>query len=104
MRFVCAQSERNFFTYRIESGLSTSLRRHADSHGAAQTEPQIEAIGLGSSASSQPFSNSPAAARLRYPRQLVLTGQASWHGMFSWYQLGPTSTTWNSSLTELPCY
>ena len=62
--------------------------------GAAQTDPQIEAMGLGSRASSQPFSNSPAAARFRYPRQLVFTGQASWHGMFSWYQAGPTSTTW----------
>src|SRR5438094_9266197 len=81
--FWCVQSDRNFFTYRIERGLSTSLRRHAVSHGAAHTEPQIDAMGFGSSASSQPFSNSPAAARFKYPRQFVLTGQASWHGMLS---------------------
>ena len=63
--FWCVQSDRNFLTYRIERGLSTSLRRQAVSHGAAQTEPQIDAIGFGSSASSHAFSNSPAAARFR---------------------------------------
>ena len=70
-------------TYRIESGLSTSLRRQAVSHGAAQTLPQMLAMGFGSRASSQAFSNSPAAARFRYPRQFVRTGQASWQGMLS---------------------
>src|SRR6202158_4183830 len=88
----------------MESGLSTSLRRQAVSHGAAHTEPQIEALGLGSTASPHAYTNSPAAARLRYPRQLVFTGQASWQGMLSWYQDGPTSTTWYSTLTRGSCY
>jgi len=38
------------FSARIDTGASIDPRRHASSHGAAQTRPQTEANGLGARA------------------------------------------------------
>src|SRR6185369_2759538 len=51
-----------------------------------------------------PSSNRPSAARFRYPRQFVPTGQASWHSMLHWSQdasTGWTRNSWRGSIAKV---
>src|SRR6516165_4550564 len=77
----CSVTKR--FRARIATGASTVPRRHADSHGAAQTRPQMEANGLGARAMRYASRNRPSAIAVTYAPASVWTGHAARHGSLS---------------------
>jgi len=74
------RSVRKRFRARMEMGLSIWPRRHAVSHGCAQTRPQILAIGFGSRAYLYASSNRPSPISVTYRPALVCAGHAIMQG------------------------